>query len=148
MREKRRLKNYTGSSSMSAELDVLDPFTSKANDPPTQGQLEMAVKLDVDLSGKNPGSAAHVLSKALRNLAIQLVTKHKIVPGMMCAHEGKNPSVIKKVGGAPPYYEGKGAIVLITFQKSGISPPRWVHPRWLSDFSLPKKEGRRKVDTL
>jgi hypothetical protein len=129
---------------MSAELDVLDPITSKVGDPPTQGQLEVAAKIGVDLTGKNPGSARHALNKAFRELANRLIVDKRLVPGMTCVYDGKTPSIIKKVGDAPPFYEGRGEIVLVTRQGSEGSLTKWIHPRWLSEHKLPKKIKDKK----
>lgn len=144
MRQRNVSGCYNGVRSTDRELDVLHPLVSRADEPPTQGQFELAETLGIDISDKNPSSASHALRKALQNLATKLVAQNKITTGMGCVFEGKTPAVVKKVGSAPVQYEAKGAIALITFQVSGKNVGRWVHPRHLSDYRLEKKEPEKK----
>ncbi len=123
---------FSLTSSDSFQFDSLDPLISKAKNPPTEGQLLIAEQLGIDLTGKNPGSAAIAIAAENRRAAYKLIAEYNIQVGDNRILDAIRPCFVEIIGDPPKnFYAHSGTIVSVYAPAYSSKPGirRWINPK-------------------
>jgi hypothetical protein len=121
------------------DIWTFDAMQLDQTGPPTEAQVEQALRLGVDLTGQTNKSARVCNDKASRELALRIIEENSIREGVTCKLDKKKCCVVKAVGGSPLGRHTIGAWIRV--QVLDPSQTIWVHPSRLSEYEYPQEVG-------